>query len=357
MNEIDPRPDGEEILPQAGSAVDITVLVPCRNEESYIAKTLDQIENQEGAGTRFSYEILIVDGMSDDRTREIISKHAEKNALIRLVDNTGLTTPKAFNTGIRQSWGTYICIVSAHALIAQDYLIRCLDAINRTGADNVGGPRIARGDTFVGKALALAYTSKLAVGGASNHDPDYSGAAKTVPGGFYRRNVYDRAGMYDESLVRNQDDEFNLRLLKSGGSIYQSADIGYVYICRGRIGAIFSQYFQYGFWKVRVISKHRMPASVRHLVPAAFVTVITLLFAASFIHPLGRLGLAVVLGAYAVSLVIAAVVLAATSRQYRIAAITPLIFGLLHFGYGLGFVKAVLTNFDRSAGSPEDGTT
>src|SRR5262249_1078406 len=145
------------------------------------------------------------------------------------------------------------------------------------GADNVGGPWIARADGYVGLAIAAAFQSSFAVGGARGHNPEYEGKVDTVYLGCWRREIFDRIGFFDEELVRNQDDEFNLRIVRSGGGVWQSPKIQSWYTPRASLRDLCRQYSQYGYWKLRVIQKHRLPASMRHIVPAGFVALLMIL--------------------------------------------------------------------------------
>lgn len=319
---------------------DISVIIPCRNEQAHIATTIDRLRRQIGAGEAFSYEVLIVDGESDDGTIEIIERETAGNDIFRVLVNHGRTTPKAFNLGIREARGRFLCIISAHAEVAENYLMKCLEVSRRTDADNVGGPRRIRGQGYIGEAVALAFRSPVAVGGAANHDPEYEGELKTVPGGFFKREVFEKVGHYDEKLIRNQDDELNYRLFRSGGRIWQSPDIHYVYVCRNKLGKLFRQYFQYGYWKVWVIEKHRLPASIRHLIPGLFVAGVISLAALSPFWGLAPQLLAFVLVSYLVVLLIATLALGAKTGSMRHVPILPVVFAILHVAYGAGFLFA-----------------
>ena len=158
--------------------------------------------------------------------------------------------------------------------------------LQETGADNVGGPWVARGKGKVGMAIAAAFESPFSCGGARGHDPKYSGPVDTVYLGCWRREIFDRIGLFDEELVRNQDDEFNLRLVRSGGKVWQSVAIKSCYHPRESLRHLFKQYVQYGYWKARVLKKHRLPASVRHLVPSIFVLTLAHLPLISLVWPI-----------------------------------------------------------------------
>jgi hypothetical protein len=196
---------------------------------------------------------------------------------------------------------------------------------------------VCEGDTRRQQAIAATHHSPFSVGGARWHNPDYEGPADTVFGGIYRREVFDRIGLFDEELIRNQDDEFNLRLTRAGGKIWQSPQIRSWYRPRGSLRALFQQYKQYGYWKVRVIQKHKLPASVRHLIPATFVGLLFLLPVIALMwRPAGLAWLALVSLYLAGNL--GASVLTAARHGWKLFPMLPRIFACYHFGYGCGFL-------------------
>jgi hypothetical protein len=213
--------------------------------------------------------------------------------------------------------------------------------LSETHADNVGGPWVARGEGIIGRAIAAAFGSGFAAGGARSHDCQYEGIVDSVYLGCWRRELFERVGFFDETLVRNQDDEFNLRITRQGGAVWQSPRIKSVYSSRSSLRGLFKQYLQYGYWKVRVLQKHKIPASVRHLVPAAFLIALAGL-------PVMALWFEVVwwfwgglLSLYMTLLLLASIVTA--SRQgSELLLYLPLVFACFHIGYGLGFLHGIL---------------
>lgn len=253
----------------------VSVVMPCRNEVRYIEACLRSIFNQQAVPGGF--EVLVVDGMSDDGTREVLARLAASHPQLRVIDNPRRFTASAMNLGIENARGQWIAILGCHNRYAEDYLRQCHQVSLETCADNVGGAMFCEGKTPMQRAVAAAHHSPFACGGAGWHDTNFEGPADTVFGGFYRREVFARIGRFDEELVRNQDDELNLRLVRAGGRIWHSPRIRSWYSPRATLRALFTQYLQYGYWKVRVIQKHRLPASWRHLVPGAFVFALGLL--------------------------------------------------------------------------------
>jgi succinoglycan biosynthesis protein ExoA len=314
-------------------------VIPCRNEAGPIAAVLDSVLAQDLDG--FDWEILVADGMSDDGTREILARYAAVEPRLCVIDNPARAVPAGLNAAIRAARGDIVLRMDAHTAYAPDYVRRSVEALHRTGAENVGGPARTRATGYWGRAIAAAYHSPVACGGARFHDTDYEGWADTVPYGCWWKSTLLRLGLFDESLIRNQDDELNLRIVRSGGRIWQSPDIVSWYQPRTSLGNLFRQYFQYGFWKVAVIRKHRIPASWRHLVPVAFVLM-------NLVLPLAGLWSPLALGAWAAMWVVylavclAAALHAATRCGWLLLPALPPVFATYHLSYGTGFLAGLL---------------
>ena len=290
------------------------------------------------------FEVIVAEGHSTDGTREILEKLVQENDRLRVVENPRQIAPAAWNAAIRAARGHYIAIMGAHARYPRDYIVRCLEFAERTGADNVGGPAIAEGRGYMQRANAASHHSPFSVGGASWHSLDYEGPARTVFGGFYKRDLFDRVGYFDEELVRDSDAEFNFRLELKGGKIYQSPTIHSWYQPRSSTSALFKQYRQYGYWKVRIMQKHGRTPAVRQYVPVVFVVGMALLLAAAVIAALtgfqpaiARDALIAALASYALVLVIASVTTAAR-WGWKLLPVLPATFAAYHLGYGVGFL-------------------
>lgn len=315
----------------------VSIIVPCRNEARYIAGFLADVLAQEHVAGGF--EVLVADGNSTDGTREQLELLAAGDPRIIIVDNPAGTVSPGLNAALRAARGDVVARMDVHTGYAADYLSRCIATLEATGADNVGGPARTKAAGYVGRAIALAYGSAFAVGGARFHDVDFRGEVDTVPYGCWRRHTLVELGGFDEELVRNQDDELNLRLRRNGGRIWQEPDIRSWYQPRQSLSALFRQYFQYGYWKVRVIQKHRIPASWRHLVPGAAVAAGTCL---ALLAPFSTTALAAGLTATGTWLFLAGAAGVAACRRSRDWAplpLLPLVFATYHAAYGLGFLK------------------
>jgi glycosyltransferase involved in cell wall biosynthesis len=328
----------------------VSVVIPCRNErrhiEACVRSMLAQVPPPGG------FEVIVADGMSDDGTREILQRLAGEDPRLRVVDNPERVTPCAMNAGIGVARGRFVAIAGAHNRYAPDYLQQSVAVLEETGADNVGGAMICEGDTRVQRAVAAAHHSRFGAGGARWHNPTYEGVADTVFGGVYRRDVFTRIGLFDRELVRNQDDEFNLRLLRSGGKIWQSPRIRSWYRPRATLRALFHQYFQYGYWKVRVIQKHRLPASVRHLMPGAFVLSFVLLPAVGLLWRPALILWAIQVSAYAFASIVAGI-RASRRSGGGVWWLMPAVFACYHFGYGLGFLAGLRDLIVSRESAPE----
>jgi succinoglycan biosynthesis protein ExoA len=314
----------------------VSVIIPCRNEIDHIGSCLSSIFDQcEVPG---GFEVIVADGMSDDGTREILKRLSKEDSRLTVVDNPGGFVSSGLNAALRDARGSIIIRMDAHTSYAPDYIRQCVRVLQETGADNVGGPWVARGKGEVGMAIAAAFKSPFGSGGARGHDPKYSGPVDTVYLGCWHRELFDRIGMFDEELVRNQDDEFNLRLVRSGGKVWQSIAIKSCYHPRESLRHLFKQYLQYGYWKARVLKKHRLPASVRHLVPSVFVLMLALLPLMALFWSHFLWAWLALLGAYLIANISVSIQTAA-ANGWKLFPLFPCVFAIFHFGYGLGFLK------------------
>jgi succinoglycan biosynthesis protein ExoA len=331
----------------------LSVVVPCRNERGHIREFLDSLRAQEMGG--FEWEAIVADGMSDDGTRAALEEYSAAHPEVSVVSNPGRIVSTGLNAAIRAARGNYILRMDVHTTYAPDYCRRSVETLERTGADNAGGPARTRASGLVARAIAAAYHSRFSTGGGKFHDEDYEGWVDTVPFGCWRKSTLEKLGLFDETLVRNQDDELNLRLLRRGGRIWQDPQIRCWYSPRPTLGALFRQYMQYGYWKVAVIRKHRLPGSWRHLAPVAFIVgnlglpAIVVAAAVSGAREVATAAAAVWLGlavAY-VAANLAASLVTARRRGWETLPYLPAVFAAYHVSYGLGFFAGLL-RFARS---------
>ena len=340
----------------------ISIVVACRNESKHIRAFADSVLAQDLGGV--DWELIIADGMSSDGTTEFLSEFARGNSQVTIIENPSRIVATGLNAAIRAARGEIILRMDAHTEYACDYVKRCVATLEETGACNVGGPARTKADGLRSRAIQAAYHSRFSTGGARFHDVNYTGYVDTVPYGCWRKETLLRLGLFDEQLVRNQDDELNLRLTRSGGKIWQSPEIVSWYRPRTTFSALFRQYFQYGFWKVCVIRKHKIPASWRHLIPGGFVLLNLVLFASAIAMAASGsrnamqktlLEWALILMLYAAGCVGAAC-FSARRFGWQLLPNLPLAFAVFHFSYGLGFLAGVIYWPFAGSGRPRLGS-
>jgi len=247
-----------------------SVVIPCLNEAAHIRACLDALAHQEGIERRF--EVLVVDGGSDDGTREILDERAAREDWLRVLDNPDRITPIAMNKGIAAARSDVVIILGAHAEVSSDFVRRNLEALRAHSESGCVGGVVEQvhGDEL-SRRIGLALSSPFGVGDARFRTGGATGHVDTVAFGAYRKAVLDELGGFDASLVRNQDDELNYRLTESGWRIWFDSRIRSTYHARSSYRRLFEQYRQYGYWKVFVNQKHRTVTTWRQLVPAAFL--------------------------------------------------------------------------------------
>lgn len=337
----------------------VSVVMPIRNEAAYIEGGLRAVLRQDYPHDRM--EVLVADGMSTDGTREVVCDLAVgAGPRVRLIDNPGRIVPTGLNAAISGAVGEVIVRVDGHCEIAPDYVRRCVGLLASGEAGGVGGPIETVGETTLARAIAAAMSSAFGVGGSAFRTvKNRQMFTDSVAFPAYRRDVLERVGPYDEELVRNQDDEYNYRLRKLGGRLLLSPLIRSKYYSRASVRSLWRQYFQYGYWKVRVMQKHPAQMCARQFVPALFVLGVcsTLLLAAAARTAVGVAPLASVAAAYLVANGAASIFLARRERRWLYLPLLPLIFATLHFSYGLGFLTGLVKFRDRWRGDVERGLT
>ena len=316
----------------------VSVIIPCRNERGWIDGCLESLLGSEYPRDRL--EIIVADGMSDDGTREQVARYAAADPRIRLLDNPRRITPTALNLAIASARGDVIMRMDAHNTYPPSYVPALVDWLAQSGADNVGGvcETVPGGPGVTARAIAVALAHPAGVGnshfriGAS--EPRW---VDTVPFGCYRRDVFDRIGLFDEELIRNQDDELNMRLIRAGGRILLVPDVVTTYHARDSLSKLWRMYYQSGYFKPLVARKLGGVFTWRQLVPPLFVLsfAVTALLAA--LVSAGAWLFAALLAAYGLAL-LAVSVPVATRHGPRVAIELCAAIPVLHFSYGLGFL-------------------
>ncbi len=316
----------------------VSVVIPMRNEESSIGACLDAVLAQDYPSDRM--EVLVVDGGSDDGSVTVVESYAARDGRVRVLHNPLGIVPPALNLAIRQARGEVIVRVDGHTRIDADYVSRGVETLGRTAADNVGGPMTAVGGGTLGDAVARVTSSRFGVGSYFHYGTEER-EVDTVYLGTWPRSVFDKIGLFDEELVRNQDDELNYRLRKAGGRVVMNPAIRSHYQNRQSFRHLAKQYFQYGMWKVRVLQKHPMQMSWRHFVPPGFV--FGLLVTASlglWVSWIGLVGGA--LGLLYLAL-IGVLAIRLSGRDGVFATVAAFAaFAIVHLGWGAGFLVGLV---------------
>ena len=306
----------------------ISVILPCRNEEHYIKKVLDFFI----AAAPENKELIIGDGASTDRTREIVAEYSAVHPEIILIDNPDRFVPFALNRCIAKSSGEFIVRLDAHTEYAPDYFSKIVETFEKTGAEIVGGPMRAKGNKSFQQAVAVCTSTKFGVGDSQFHDDTAEGYTDSVYLGAWRKKIFDTTGMFDEAMLRNQDDEFHYRAKSKGMKIYLNPEIRSWYYPRSSFRTLMKQYFQYGLFKPLVLKKVKSEIKLRHLIPSAFllylisIPILYLIVGWLAFFPLMLYGACDILFSF--------------SRQDRFSEklFSLLIYPALHISYGSGFL-------------------
>jgi GT2 family glycosyltransferase len=316
----------------------VTIVCACRNEQTHIAALLNSLARQDR--TDLELDAIIADGLSTDGTRALLNAFAAEHPWCRVLHNPGRIVSTGLNAAIRMSSAEYIVRVDAHTVYEADYVRRSIEALKATGAQNTGGPQRSRAAGYWQRAIRAGFHSPFASGGARFRDDNYRGEVDTVPYGCWRRDYLLAIGLFDESLVRNQDDELNMRIRAAGGTIWQDPSIVSCYSPRSSLRGLFRQYFQFGFWRVAVLRKHPRNASWRQFVPATALAVLLALSA------LKSPAAAILVIAYTLFSAYASVT-AASREGWDLLPALPITFAVYQIAYALGFYAGLLYWFSR----------
>ena len=315
----------------------VSIIIPCRNEENYIFKCVMSILEQDYSG---KIELLIIDGMSDDKTVSIVNDLSSIHKNVKLIENIEQTTPQAMNIGLGVASYDLIIRIDAHAIALPNFIKNNVDSIFES--DNImcaGGKIINVYENKISHAIGMAMSSVFGVGNATFRVGGEKKFVDTLAFGIYKKEVFEKIGTFDEDLIRNQDDELNFRLTKGGYKILYNPEIQSEYYVRGSIKKLYKQYYQYGYWKVYVNKKHKTITTIRQMVPLFFVlglllgTLISILipvFWYVFVFGITIYLIMALLFAYRVN-----------DKQVSILKVAT-IFPVLHFSYGFGYLIGIL---------------
>ncbi|MEJ6615567.1 MAG: glycosyltransferase family 2 protein [Crocinitomicaceae bacterium] len=321
----------------------ITVVIPCRNEHLFIEECIHAIYSCE-IPENMEIEVFVVDGMSDDSTRDKVDVLISHYPSLHLVDNNQQLTPFAFNLGIYAGGKTdFVQIVGARHILSSNYLMNSIKMITENSQVwCVGGRIINEYINETGRVISSAMSTTFGMGLGNFRTLSKSGFTDTVTSPMYPKFVFEKIGYFDENLIRNQDDDFNYRVTNAGGKIYYDHEISLKYYVRGNFNGLWKQFFQYGYWKVYVNKKHKAVTTLRQLVPPLFVLYLMLLLLTSLfsISTAGIFGIPFV--AYIAMAVYFSLKASEQDKEIRFIEVLKT-FPILHVSYGLGYLKGIWT--------------
>jgi glycosyltransferase involved in cell wall biosynthesis len=318
----------------------ISIIVPCYNEQATIRFLLDAILAQTYPRERL--EVVLADGLSQDKTREVAASFQQEHPDLELhvVDNRRRTIPSGLNLAIREARGEVIIRLDAHSVPIPEYVERCVRALADDKGANVGGVWEIRpgGDGWIPEAIALAAAHPLGVGDALYRLTAPPGAVDTVPFGAFRRQLIDQIGGFDETLLSNEDYEFNARVRRAGGRVWLDPQIRSVYFARASLPALAKQYWRYGFWKLRMLLRYPRTLRWRQALPPLLVGSLIGLALLSYWQGPARMLLALELLVYGAVLVAAGLAAALRRRKPILAAGLAAAIATMHLAWGSGFL-------------------
>jgi cellulose synthase/poly-beta-1,6-N-acetylglucosamine synthase-like glycosyltransferase len=331
----------------------VTVAMPVLNEEAFIARSLDQVLSQDYPSDRV--EVVVADGMSSDRTREIVLEYGKKYPQVKLVDNPARFRANGLNVVIRDCEGEIVVCVDGHCEVASDFVRQGVELLDEhPEAWCVGGPTNHVGRNAFSKAVAIAMSHRLGVGTATHRFPNFEGYADGVQFPAYRKWLFDKVGLFDEVMVRTEDDELSFRIAKAGGKTYVSPRVKYQYYVRDSVRKLYQQYVQYAFWRIPVFKKHGRPTTVRQIVPTLFflTMLILLVVGLALKQPLVAFALPVI---YLGALVL--VGLSVIPRAgLKVACLVPVAIATMHIAYAWGMAYGLFAwVFSPKAFDPSGG--
>jgi len=313
----------------------VSVILPVRNEAENFERSLRAILSQDYPMDKM--EVIVADGLSEDGTQHIVNRFQKDYPNLKMVDNPGRIVSTGLNTALQSAKGEIIIRVDGHCEIAPDYVSCCVAYLQDEEVDVVGGSMDTEGQSYIASVIALAMSSPFGVG----NSPFRTVKGKTmlvdsVPFPAYRREMIEKAGYFDEELVRNQDDEYNYRLRKQGSKILLAKDVKSKYYSRSSFHSLWRQYFQYGYWKVRVLQKHPGQMRLRQFVPLMFVLCLFVSAVLAMTTEWGVISFGMIIGCYGIANLLASFWTA--RKELSKIFLLPLAFAILHLSYGLGFL-------------------
>ena len=313
----------------------LSVICPVLNGEKYITSNILKFFTDSKLEDK---ELLIIDGGSNDRTIEIVKDWCQKYSNIKLIHNPHKYVPYALNIAIKESNGQFISRLDVHTVYPKNYFEKCIELSKTINADNIGGTIISCGVSICGKAIAHSMSSLFGVGNSTPRIKSYDGYVDSIAFGFWDKQVFDKYGFFDETLIKNQDEDHNYLIIENGGKVYQSSKIKTYYFVREKIIDFIKQMFYYGFYKPLVLVKNISRIKIRHIIPSLFsVYIFTLFFS---LNPFWLIPLFL----YLLLNILFSII---NKKNILTKIFCIIIFPIMHMSYGIGFILGLINAYKK----------
>jgi succinoglycan biosynthesis protein ExoA len=330
----------------------VSVIIPCYNEQATIPSLLAALHNQ--TYPRDKLEVVIADGFSEDGTRAAIDSFQEEHPelQVKLVDNAERTIPAGLNHAIRQSVGDVLVRLDAHSVPIPEYVALCVEDLEQGKGANVGGVWTIRpgGIGWIARGIAAAAAHPLGAGDALYRLGGEARSVDTVPFGAFRRRLFDELDGFDETLLTNEDYQFNVRIRQLGGVVWLDPRIRSTYMARSTLKELARQYWRYGYWKYRMLRSHPGSIRWRQALPPLFVLMLLVTALTSMVWPPAFMGLTAVSTVYLLSLLLAGIDMARRGRDARLILSGMLALAVMHLSWGAGFLTSMVRGWFGSHG-------
>jgi succinoglycan biosynthesis protein ExoA len=324
--------------------IKVSVIVPCYNEEETILKLLEAIYHQ--SYPRDQIEVIIADGLSTDHTRDVIGAFQviHPDFAIRIIENKKRNIPSGLNCAIKAAQGEYIVRLDAHSIPDSEYISLCVDGLQKGSGDNIGGIwKIEPGaHTWIAQSIAIAVSHPFGVGDALYRIGGAAQEVDTVPFGAFRRQLVDKIGMFDETLLTNEDYEFNTRVRQSGGKVWLNPSIHSVYFARSTLGELAHQYWRYGYWKAQMLRRYPKTLRWRQVIPPLFVLALICLGLLSFIWYFASWLLVIIVLLYTALIIFVGIKMSTIRKDISMTVGIPFAIATIHLSYGSALLWGLL---------------
>ena len=319
----------------------VSVIIPVYNEKLHLYECIESIRGQ--TYPKDLIEVLLIDGLSTDGTRKIINEYGEKYQFIKMLDNPQRIVPCALNIGIKNAKGDIIIRLDAHTYYDKDYILKSVETLNKVNAANVSGPIVTLpgSDTALAKAISFASSHIFGVGNSKFRTNTKAQFVDTLAFGAFKKEIFDKLGLFNEKLARNQDIEFNYRIIRSGKKIFLNPEIKSYYYTQSTLKGLCFHSFKNGMWNLFTLAVNMRGLSIRHLIPFLFILSLLICLFLSSIQPLFFFLFISILFIYSLTCIIVSIKIG-IANKYKYFFLIPIVFAMLHFSYGFGYLWGLI---------------